>query len=90
MSGRPEMTAGLAIPLGRSSLHIGAYLSRAGAKCELWHFAGTGGARLQAGPRVDSSPEPSHHVTTIVPCIFGCSEQKYVYVPGLPSVTLYR
>jgi hypothetical protein len=30
------------------------------------------------------------HVTTIVPCIFGCSEQKYVYVPGLPSVALYR
>ena len=30
----------------------------------------------------------THHVTTIVPCIFGCSEQKYVYVPGLLSVAL--
>jgi len=41
---------------------------------------------LHCGP----VPHRSPHVTMIVPCIFGCSEQKYVYVPGLPSVALYR
>jgi hypothetical protein len=30
------------------------------------------------------------YVATILPCIFGCREQKYSYVPALSTVTLYR
>ena len=30
------------------------------------------------------------HFTTIVPCICGCSEQKYLYVPGFAIVVLNR
>jgi hypothetical protein len=30
------------------------------------------------------------HLTKIVPCICGCSEQKYLYVPGFAIVVLNR
>ena len=36
--------------------------------------------------KFDSDP---NYVTTTFPCIFGCSEQKYEYVPAFVKVTVY-